>query len=73
MAKSKAKKLRDKLVREGNMNPEAKRSEFVFTDMCTRRTKTKKDHLYQFKHKNHQSKDGSDGSFYFAAHLILLV
>ncbi|MEH7355420.1 hypothetical protein V7150_17875 [Neobacillus drentensis] len=67
MAKSKAKKLREKLVREGNLNPEAKRSEFVFTDMRTRMTKTKKDHLYQFKHKNHQSQDGSDGSFYFAA------
>ncbi|WHY76658.1 hypothetical protein QNH20_21585 [Neobacillus sp. WH10] len=64
MAKSKAKKLREKLVREGNINPEAKRSEYVFTDMRTRMTKTKKDHLYHFKHKNHQSKDGYDGSFY---------
>jgi len=36
MAKSKAKKLREKLAREGNMNPEAKRSPFVFTDMRTR-------------------------------------
>ena len=68
MAKSKAKKLREKLAREGNMNPEAKRSPFVFTDMRTRATKTKKDHLYQFKHKNHQTRDGNDGSFYFAAH-----
>ncbi|MGG3564174.1 hypothetical protein ABES03_21530 [Neobacillus rhizosphaerae] len=67
MAKSKAKKLREKLSREGKMNPEAKRSPFVFTDMRTRATKTKKDHLYQFKHKNHQSQDGNDGSFYFAA------
>jgi hypothetical protein len=67
MAKSKAKKLREKLSREGKMNPEAKRSPFVFTDMRTRATKTKKDHLYQFKHKNHQSQDGHDGSFYFAA------
>jgi len=67
MAKSKAKKLRDKLAREGKLNPEAKRSPFVFTDMRTRTTKTKKDHLYLFKHKNHQSHDGNDGSFYFAA------
>jgi hypothetical protein len=67
MAKSKAKKLRAKLAREGKMNPEAKRSPFVFTDMRTRTTKTKKDHLYLFKHKNHQSHDGNDGSFYFAS------
>ncbi|MCM3724942.1 hypothetical protein M3226_04415 [Neobacillus cucumis] len=67
MAKSKAKRLREKLAREGNLNPEAKRSPFVFTDMRTRATKTKKDHLYQFKHKSHQTRDGNDGSFYFAA------
>jgi polyhydroxyalkanoate synthesis regulator phasin len=65
MAKSKAKKLREKLAREGKMNPEAKRSPFVFSDLRTRTTKTKKDHLYQFKNKNHQSYDGNDGSFYF--------
>jgi hypothetical protein len=70
MAKSKAKKLREKLSREGKMNPEVKRSPFVFTDMRTRATKTKKDHLYQFKHKNHQSQDGgNDGSFYFTCKL----
>lgn len=65
MAKSKAKKLREKLTREGRLNPEVKRSEFVFVDMRSRTTKTKKDHLYQFKHKNHQSQDGNDGSFCF--------
>lgn len=65
MAKSKSKKLREKLSREGKLNPESKRSPFVFNDMRTRVTKTKKDHLYQFKHKNHQSHDGNDGSFYF--------
>jgi polyhydroxyalkanoate synthesis regulator phasin len=65
MAKSKAQKLRAKLVREGRMNPEEKRSPFVFTDMRTRTTKTKKDRIYQYKQKNHQSQDGYDGSFYF--------
>lgn len=65
MAKSKAKKRREKLTREGKMNPEVKRSPFTTTDMRTRMTKTKKDHLYQFKQKNHQSLDGNDGSFYF--------
>lgn len=67
MAKSKAKKLRSKLIREGNMNPEIKRSPFVFSDMRTRLSKTKKDHIYKQKHKNHQFHDGNDGSFYFAA------
>ena len=67
MAKSSAKKLREKLTREGRINPAEKRSPFVFTDMRSRITKTKKDHLYQFKHKNHQSEAGNDGSFYFAA------
>jgi hypothetical protein len=65
VAKSTAKKLREKLTREGKMNPEAKRSPFVFSNMRTRTTKTKKDHLYQFKHKDHQSQQGNDGSFYF--------
>ena len=67
MAKSKAKKLRDKLAREGKLNPEMMRSPFVYSDMRTRVTKTKKDHIYQFKHKNHQNQDGNDGSFYFAS------
>jgi polyhydroxyalkanoate synthesis regulator phasin len=64
VAKSKAKKLRDKLVREGKMNPEIKRSPFVLTDMRTRITKTRKDHIYQFKNKNHRFQDGNDGSYY---------
>jgi polyhydroxyalkanoate synthesis regulator phasin len=67
LAKSKAKKLRDKLVREGRMNPEEKRSPFVFTDMRMRTTKTKKEHIYQYKHKNHQSQEGNDGSFLYVA------
>lgn len=74
MAKSKAKKLREKLAREGRLNPELKRSQFAFADMRPRVTKTKKDHIYQFKHKNHQSQDGSDGSFYLLTiHLAFLI
>ncbi|MEH7124911.1 hypothetical protein V7127_16930 [Bacillus sp. JJ1773] len=65
MAKSKAKKQREKSVREGKRNPECSRSTFVFTDMRTRTTKTKKDYLNRQKHKNHTLVDGSDGSFYF--------
>ncbi|MDZ5474194.1 hypothetical protein SM124_21090 [Bacillus sp. 31A1R] len=65
MAKSKAKKYREKLSREGNRNPEANRSPFALLDLQTKKTKTKKDCLYQKKHKNHYSREGIDGSFYF--------
>ncbi|MFE8702959.1 hypothetical protein ACFYKX_20330 [Cytobacillus sp. FJAT-54145] len=66
MAKTKAKKLREKLAREGKRNPDQNRSPFAFADMSTRKTKTKKDHLYRTKHKNHLNREGKDGSFYFA-------
>lgn len=55
MAKSKAKKYREKLVREGRLNPEIKRSPFHTLDLTTRKTKTKKDVLYQ--NKNHSFGD----------------
>lgn len=67
LAKSKAKKLREKLVREGRRNPEDSRSPFVFADMRTRKTKTKKDYLYK---KNHSSQTGNDGSFFILPHLF---
>ncbi len=73
MAKSKARKLRNKLAREGKMNPDIKRSPFVFSDMRTRITKNKKDHLYRQKHKNHHIQNGNDGSFYFAAIMNCLI
>ncbi|MBT2218485.1 hypothetical protein KK120_22070 [Virgibacillus dakarensis] len=47
MAKSKALKKRQKLVREGRLNPVASRSPFSQLDLRTRKTKTKKDHLYR--------------------------
>lgn len=65
MAKSKARKIREKSVREGKRNPEGNRSPFVFADMRTRKSKTKKDYLYRNKYKNHSLSDRSDGSFYF--------
>jgi hypothetical protein len=65
LAKSNAKKTREKLVREGRRNPEDNRSPFVFADMRTRKTKTKKDYLYRNKNKNHYSNDGKDGSFFY--------
>lgn len=73
MAKSKARKLREKLVREGRRNPEANRSPYVFADMQTRRTKTKKDLMYRNKYKNHSSQQGNDGSFYFGQNLNQVV
>jgi hypothetical protein len=72
VAKSTARKRREKLTREGKMNPEVKRSPFVFSDMRTRATKTRKDHLFQYKHKNHQSQEGNDGSFYLILHFQLV-
>ncbi|WP_449537526.1 hypothetical protein [Ferdinandcohnia sp. Marseille-Q9671] len=65
MAKSNARKKRERLVREGKRNPENGRSPFALTDLQTRMTKTKKDYLYRNKHKNHSFSDGNDGSFYF--------
>lgn len=67
MAKSQARKLREKLAREGKRNPEKGRSPYALTDLHTRVTKTKKDHLYRTKHKNQSSYNGNDGSFYFAS------
>lgn len=65
MSKSESKKHRDKLKREGGRDTELSRSPFAFSDMRTRKTKTKKDVLYHNKYKNQFSKeDGRDGSFY---------
>lgn len=65
MAKSSAKKVSEKAVREGKRNPECSRSPFVFSDMRTRKTKTKKEQLYRNKYKNrHSDENRNDGSFY---------
>jgi hypothetical protein len=65
MARSKAKKLRAKMVREGKRNPESLRSPYALIDMSGRRTKTKKDLLYKSKHK------GQSGSFYFGVLMVM--
>ncbi|MCH1627031.1 hypothetical protein [Fredinandcohnia quinoae] len=65
MAKSNARKVREKQVREGKRNPLNGRSPYALSDMHTRTTKTKKDYLYRTKHKNHSSNYGNDGSFCF--------
>ncbi|GAA0133371.1 hypothetical protein YSY43_02110 [Paenibacillus sp. YSY-4.3] len=68
MAKSKAKRMRDKLTREGRRNPELGRSLFAAADLRTRKTKTKQELLHQNKHrrKNLISYNGDDGSFLLA-------
>jgi hypothetical protein len=72
LAKSKAKKMREKIIREGRRNPETSRSPFVLADMRTRKTKTKKDYLYRKNRKNHSSHEGNDGSFYMQRNSIFL-
>ncbi|MCU9612354.1 hypothetical protein OEV98_02105 [Caldibacillus lycopersici] len=67
MAKSNAKKQRLKMAREGMQNPEIKRGTYVFADMRTRKTKTKKEKLNQMKHKKRlsdQYNNGSDKRFF---------
>ncbi len=71
MAKSKARKLRDKIVREGLRNPMANRSVFaneeMYKIMATKKTKTKKEKLNQTKHKKRLSSTGysEDNRFYY--------
>ena len=69
MAKSEAKKKREKIKREGKRNPEAGRSPYVFTDMTTRKTKTKKEKLYQEKHKGRVYSDNGDSRSYLFSYL----
>ncbi|GGA81590.1 hypothetical protein [Ornithinibacillus halotolerans] len=71
MSKSKAQKKREKLIREGRLNPEINRSPFASLDLRTRKTKTKKDHQYRMKHKNRQPKQWENGSFYFTLKYVL--
>ncbi|AZK48330.1 hypothetical protein [Paenibacillus lentus] len=66
MAKSKAKRMRDKLIREGKRNPALSRSPFAAADLRTRRTKTKQELMSQnnkHRQKNLISFYGEEGSF----------
>lgn len=65
MAKSNARKHREKLEREGRRNPELNRSIFAFADMRQRTTKTKAEKRNQHKHKRPLSFQSDDGLFYF--------
>lgn len=63
MAKSSARKHREKLEREGKRNPDQNRSIFATVDMRSRRTKTKAEKLHQEKHKRSYSSQKEDGLF----------
>ncbi|MNZ60917.1 hypothetical protein D3C78_789950 [compost metagenome] len=67
MAQSRAKKMRQKLMREGRRNPEEGRSPFAFADLRSRKTKSKTELINSSKNKfkNHDSYNGDDGSFLF--------
>ncbi|PLT28149.1 hypothetical protein [Peribacillus deserti] len=70
MAKSRAKKKRDKLVREGLRNPEVGRGSWNGIHPVTKMTQTKKDYIqkiqYKYKKRNHTSYPGDyDSVFYW--------
>ncbi|WP_137789436.1 hypothetical protein [Bacillus sp. E(2018)] len=62
MAKSKAKKMREKRVREGKRNPILERSAFAHPEMynlmTSKATKSKKEKLDHIKHKKRLSSIG---------------
>lgn len=65
MSKSRAKKQRLKLQREGRRNPETLRGGLYPIDLSTRMTKTKKEQINQIKHKKRfQHLKEDDGIFF---------
>lgn len=67
MAKSSARKQREKMAREGKRNPDQNRSIFAFADMRQRVTKTKAEKLHQRKHRRSLSWNSDDDLFLFVA------
>lgn len=69
MAKSAARKIREKRIREGKMDIAAMRGPFALSDLRTRRTKTKQETISRIKHKdpykNPNFTGGDEGSFLF--------
>lgn len=68
MAKSRARKIRDKMVREGRMDPAKMRGIYALADLGTRKSKTKHEKMYQRKYGELPSIDKNqldDSSFYF--------
>ncbi|MGM7703382.1 hypothetical protein ACSVDE_16750 [Pseudalkalibacillus sp. Hm43] len=75
MGRSNAYKKRRKLEREGRRNPAKNRSDYAFMDLQTRTTKTKKDKLFQHKHKGRLSDrnfDHDNGLFILPLYLRIV-
>ena len=69
MAKSKAKKIREKRMREGRMDPTKSRGIYALADLRTRKSKTKREKVYQNKYGELSSMDKNqldDSSFYLS-------
>ncbi len=62
MSKSKAKKQREKRIREGKRNPALNRGVYAMTDLATRKTKTKQEYMEQQRQKTRRF-DESDEFF----------
>lgn len=73
MAKSSAKKAREKQIRAGRLDPRTGRSLFAGLDLHTRMTKTKKDLLFSTKHKNRTPENGGEGSFFMDKYGLTLL
>ena len=73
MAKSRARKTREKRVREGRIDPAINRGIYALADLSTRRSKTKKETMYQNKYGELSSMDRNqtdESSFYFVSFYI---
>lgn len=69
MAKSRARKMREKRVREGRIDPVINRGIYALADLSTKRSKTKQETLYQNKYGELSSIDKNqrdESSFLFA-------
>lgn len=55
MSKSKARKHRENLVRNGQRDPQNSRGIYALENLRTRKTKTKREKLNQHKHKGRLS------------------
>ncbi|WP_141430537.1 hypothetical protein [Bacillus sp. 03113] len=74
MGKSKAKKQREKQIREGLLDVTIRRGDWGNINPISRQTKTKKASIlsYEKKHKkNHSQGYVEDGSFYFLLFLYI--
>jgi len=72
MSSSRAQKKRQKLIREGKLNPEINRSSFAKLDLRTRKTKTKKDYLYRTKHKKNRHPGNTDNDSFLISFILKL-